>query len=109
MKKKLLYIFFITLILVLPIVYWLSAKWGIKLSSVDIRKLRFAFVRDKFLFFATLFNSMLYLIVIYNIFQMDNEPKKENKTSEKKSETSEKKYTKHNDVSFCGYWTNKSK
>ena len=67
MKKKLSYIFLITLILVLPIIYWLNFKWGIKFSAIDIKKLRFAFMRDKFLFFATLCNSGLYVFVVYKI------------------------------------------
>ena len=67
MKKKLSYIFLITLILVLPIIYWLNFKWGIKFSAIDIKKLRFAFMRDKFLLFATLCNSGLYVFVVYKI------------------------------------------
>lgn len=78
MKKKLLYIFLITFILISPILYWLDSRWGITVSQIDIRKLRFAFVNDKFLFIATVTNFILYFFGIYKIFNMSSEASKNN-------------------------------
>ena len=46
-------------------------KWAMKLSTLDIKKLRFAFTRDKFLMIATSFNFILYSYVVVKIFNMD--------------------------------------
>lgn len=76
MRKKIFYLAVITFILIAPIVFWLDMKWSMQLTSIDIKKLRFAFTRDKFLFYATMFNFMLYMYVVYKIFNMDFETKK---------------------------------
>lgn len=70
MIKKLFYLIIITFILIVPIVLWLDMKWAMNLSSLDIKKLRFAFTRDKFLFFATICNFLLYTFGVYKIISM---------------------------------------
>lgn len=82
MMKKAFYLILITFILIAPIIFWLDIKWAMKLSTIDIKKLRFAFTRDKFLMIATSFNFILYSYVVVKIFNMDFEQKPDNKTVE---------------------------
>lgn len=75
MMKKALYLILITFILIVPIILWLDMKWAINPSSINIRKLRFAFTRDTFLFFATISNSLLYGFGVYKIINMKEDKK----------------------------------
>ena len=70
--KRLAYISIITSILILPIIFWLDFNWNISILSIDIKRLRFAFIKDKFLLFATLFNLTLYIYSIITIMKMKN-------------------------------------
>lgn len=74
--KKIFYFAVITFVFIAPIVFWLDMKWSIQLTSIDIKKLHFAFSRDKFLLYSTMFNFVLYAFVIYKIFNMKFEAKK---------------------------------
>ncbi len=82
MLRKIFYLILITFILIAPIIFWLDIKWAMKLSTLDIKKLRFAFTRDKFLMIATSFNFILYSYVVVKIFNMDFEQKPDNKKAE---------------------------
>ncbi|MGN0929881.1 MAG: hypothetical protein ACI4N3_04535 [Alphaproteobacteria bacterium] len=75
MRKKIFYLAVITFILIAPIIFWIDIKWSMQITSLDIKKLRFAFTRDKFLFYASMFNFVLYMFVVYKIFNMDFETK----------------------------------
>ena len=75
MIKKVFYLIVITFILVAPILFWLDIKWAMKLSTIDIKKLRFAFTRDTFLFSATICNSLLYGFGVYKIISMKEDKK----------------------------------
>lgn len=86
MLRKIFYLILITFILIAPIIFWLDIKWAMKFSTLDIKKLRFAFTRDKFLMIATSFNFILYSYVVVKIFNMDFE---QQKADNKKVENSE--------------------
>lgn len=70
-KKKLLYIFIITAVLVGPIMYWLNSLWGVSiLKLANIELLKYIMTHDKFLSTATAINSVLYIIALVKIFTM---------------------------------------
>lgn len=68
--KKFVYISILTCILIFPILFWLNFQWNISFYSFDFKKLRFAFVKDKFLFFATSFNIILYSYSVFTILKI---------------------------------------
>ena len=76
--RKIFYLILITFILIAPIIFWLDMKWAMKFSTLDIKKLRFAFTRDKFLMIATTFNFILYCYVVVKIFNMNLEQQSKN-------------------------------